>query len=232
MKNKDDVTIKMNDVQLTGLLTIPKKPKGLVLFAHGSGSSRLSPRNNFVAQELNKVGFATLLMDLLTEDEESDRGNVFDIDLLSRRLIQTKHWLKNHNECKDLAIGYFGASTGAGAALVAAALEPRNVFAVVSRGGRPDLAEDKLKQIITPTLLIVGGLDTLVLDLNREAYGKLHCEKKIEVVPGATHLFEESGTLEQVARLATHWFASHTNLSHTKSSKSTYHPGAISGGPG
>ena len=232
MNNKSDVKIKMHDVELNGILTIPKKPKGLVIFAHGSGSSRLSPRNNFVAQELNKVGFATLLMNLLTDDEESDRGNVFDIDLLSRRLIQTKHWLKSQSDCKDFAVGYFGASTGAGAALVAAALEPRNVFAVVSRGGRPDLAEAKLKQIVTPTLLIVGGLDTLVLDLNREAYGNLHCEKKIEVIPGATHLFEEPGTLEEVARHATHWFASHALFSQTKSSRSTYHPGAISGGPG
>lgn len=230
MKNEIDTTINLQEIQLMGVLKIPPKAKGIIIFAHGSGSSRHSPRNKFVAQELNKIGFATLLMDLLTDDEESDRGNVFDIDLLARRLIQTKHWLSEKSDTQDLPIGYFGASTGAGAALVATALEPRNIFAVVSRGGRPDLAEDKLKQIITPTLFIVGGLDTLVLDLNRDSYNLLHCEKKLEIVPGATHLFEEPGTLEQVSRYANHWFASHINFIKTKNQRKDYHSKDIAGG--
>lgn len=208
-RNEQEVVIKLPEIHLNGILAVPPKAKGIVVFAHGSGSSRLSIRNNFVARELQKIDMATLLMDLLSEDEESDRGNVFDIDLLAHRLVSTKAWLSEQIATRPLPIGYFGASTGAGAALAAAALEPQNIFAVVSRGGRPDLAAQKLREVRTPTLLIVGGLDSMVIDVNREAYSQLRCEKKMEIVPGATHLFEEQGTLEQVARLATKWFASH-----------------------
>lgn len=208
-KDEQEVVIKLKETQLNGILAVPPKAKGIVVFAHGSGSSRLSIRNNFVARELQKIGMATLLMDLLSEDEESDRGNVFDIDLLAHRLVSAKAWLSEQIGTRALPVGYFGASTGAGAALVAATMDSKNIFAVVSRGGRPDLAAQKLREVRTPTLLIVGGLDTMVIELNRDAYSQMHCEKKMEIVPGATHLFEEQGTLEQVARLATKWFASH-----------------------
>lgn len=207
-KDEQEVVVQYENVRLNGILGIPAKAKGIVIFAHGSGSSRWSSRNNFVARELQKTGMATLLMDLLTEDEESDRGNVFDIDLLAMRLIYAKNWLSEQPATQSLPVGYFGASTGAGAAIVAAAMEPENIFAVVSRGGRPDLAVHKLRDVQAPTLLIVGGLDSAVIDLNRQAFAQLKCAKKMEIVPGATHLFEEPGTLEQVAKLATHWFAS------------------------
>lgn len=207
-KDEHEVEIKSNKVLLSGILGLPAKAKGLVIFAHGSGSSRFSLRNNFVARELHKTGMATLLMDLLTEQEELNRHNVFDIELLASRLLIAKKWLGQQTGLANFPLAYFGASTGAGAALYAAALDPENIFAVVSRGGRPDLAAEKLRLVQAPTLFIVGGRDTLVLDLNREALANLPCTKKMEIVPGATHLFEEPGALEQVAKLATKWYAS------------------------
>ena len=178
----------------------------MIVFAHGSGSGRLSPRNNFVARHLQQNGFATLLLDLLTPDEAEDRRNVFDIDLLADRLLLTKSWLEQEPRTKKLGVGYFGASTGAGAALQAAARKPSNIRAVVSRGGRPDLAETYLPSVAAPTLLIVGGWDEPVIEMNRSAFELLSCEKKLIIVPGATHLFEEPGTLELVAEHAQKWF--------------------------
>ncbi|WP_291515948.1 dienelactone hydrolase family protein [Bdellovibrio sp. ArHS] len=205
-KDEQEVVISYEGLRLNGILSIPKNAKGLVIFAHGSGSSRWSSRNNFVARELRKAGLATLLMDLLTPDEENDRAEVFNIESLAQRLIVAKNWLQTQKATRSLLVGYFGASTGAGAALVAAAREPKNIFAVVSRGGRPDLADRELRNVKAPTLLIVGGDDDVVIDLNRQAYSELPSQKKIEIIPGATHLFEEPGTLEQVAALATRWF--------------------------
>ncbi|MHB1836066.1 MAG: phosphoribosyltransferase family protein [Solirubrobacteraceae bacterium] len=196
-------------VLVPGDLTIPQNPRGIVAFAHGSGSSRLSPRNRQVAQALNTDGFATLLFDLLTPEEELDRANVFDIPLLGRRLAAATGWLRHQPETSELALGYFGASTGAAAALIAAADLGHAVSAVVSRGGRPDLAAPRLGEVVAPTLLIVGGLDQQVLELNRQAQRQLRCTNDLEVVIGATHLFEEPGTLEAVARLASDWFARH-----------------------
>lgn len=193
-----------------GNLEIPQGGRGIVLFAHGSGSSRFSPRNSYVAKVMSKQGLATLLIDLLTVEEESVDEYTgqfrFNIDLLAERLVDSTNWLKNHPEAGKLAIGYFGASTGAAAALVAAAKLPETVKAVVSRGGRPDMAEQFLPKVKAPTLLIVGGDDQEVLELNRQAYTQLQSEKKLEVVPGATHLFEEPGKLERVSELATTWF--------------------------
>jgi putative phosphoribosyl transferase len=196
-------------VLVLGDLTIPENPRGTVAFAHGSGSSRLSPRNRQVAQALNDDGFATLLFDLLTPEEELDRANVFDIPLLGRRLAAATGWLRQQPETGELALGYFGASTGAAAALIAAADLGHQISALVSRGGRPDLAAPRLGEVPAPTLLIVGGLDAHVLELNRQAQRQLHCTNDLEVVAGATHLFEEPGTLEAVARLASGWFARH-----------------------
>jgi len=178
----------------------------VVAFAHGSGSGRFSPRNNFVARHLQQNGLATLLLDLLTPDEADDRRKVFDIDLLADRLLLAKTWLEEEPRTRNLGIGYFGASTGAGAALQAAARDPLKIHAVVSRGGRPDLAESYLASVTAPTLLIVGGDDEPVIEMNRSAYDLLTCEKKLIIVPGATHLFEEPGTLEQVADHAGKWF--------------------------
>ncbi|MFO0700487.1 MAG: alpha/beta hydrolase [Nitrospira sp.] len=178
----------------------------MVVFAHGSGSGRLSPRNTFVASHLQRVGLATLLLDLLTEEEADDRRKVFDINLLADRLLMAKGWVETEQRTRDLTLGYFGASTGAGAALQAAAREPSNVKAIVSRGGRPDLAEPYLPSVTAPTLLIVGGHDEPVIEMNQAAYDLLTCEKKLIIVPGATHLFEEPGTLEQVAEQAVSWF--------------------------
>lgn len=201
-----NVKIILPELVLEGILGIPPDPRGVIVFAHGSGSGRLSPRNNFVARHLQRNGLATLLLDLLTPDEAEDRRKVFDIDLLADRLLLTKAWLKQEPHTKQLGIGYFGASTGAGAALQAAAREPSNIRAVVSRGGRPDLAETYLPSVAAPTLLIVGGWDEPVIDMNRSAFELLTCEKKLIIVPGATHLFEEPGTLEQVADHACTWF--------------------------
>jgi len=189
-----------------GTLQRPPRSHGVIVFAHGSGSSRRSPRNRAVAEELNRAGFATLLMDLLTEDEEDNRRNVFDIGLLAGRLTAAANWLGIEGGTAGLPLGYFGASTGSAAALLAAATQPDRAAAVVSRGGRPDLAWDDLSAVATPTLLIVGGDDEPVLTWNREAFNRLTCAKDLAVVPGATHLFEEPGALERVAHLAREWF--------------------------
>jgi putative phosphoribosyl transferase len=195
--------------RLSGILHVPPKATGVVAFAHGSGSGRFSPRNRFVADVLNHAGFATLLLDLLEEDEADDREKVFDVELLAERLQNAGDWLAQQPATKDLRLGYFGASTGAGAALVAAARNPGGVEAVVSRGGRPDLADADLPAVQAPTLLIVGGNDDIVIQLNQQAYECLRCPKELVIVPGATHLFEEPGTLEQVAGLAQKWFVRH-----------------------
>ncbi|MGO9060269.1 MAG: dienelactone hydrolase family protein [Candidatus Binataceae bacterium] len=191
---------------LQGTLSVPSEPTGIVLFAHGSGSSHLSPRNVYVAQALQKAHLATLLFDLLTEEEELDRDNVFDIDLLAKRLREATAWVRTHEPALQLPVGYFGASTGAAAALIAASGDS-SIGAVVSRGGRPDLAGDALERVTAPTILIVGGDDDVVITLNRQAYARLQCEKRLSIVPGATHLFEEPGTLDQVVDLATQWFS-------------------------
>jgi putative phosphoribosyl transferase len=201
-------SISIPPLDLEGLLAVPRGAEGLVLFAHGSGSSRLSPRNNYVAEALREAGLGTLLFDLLTPTEADDRRKVFDIALLAERLIQATRWVAEHPQTRALRIGYFGASTGAAAALVAAARSKTGIGAVVSRGGRPDLAGQALAKVRAPTLLIVGGLDTQVIELNRAALADLRCEKKLEIVPGATHLFEEPGTLDRVIELARAWFAS------------------------
>ncbi|MFZ1121472.1 MAG: phosphoribosyltransferase [Candidatus Binataceae bacterium] len=193
---------------MEGELAIPEGAMGIVLFAHGSGSSRLSPRNQLVAQTLQNAGIGTLLLDLLTDEEAADRENVFDIDFLAHRLGDATRWLKARPGTRGCAVGYFGASTGAAAALAAAA-QDLMVCAVVSRGGRPDLALRHLAEVRAPTLLIVGGRDYGVIELNERAYNLLRCQKSFKIVPGATHLFEESGTLEQVAELASDWFVLH-----------------------
>ena len=203
---EDIVRIRADGVELEGALTGLGGSTGLVLFAHGSGSSRFSPRNNFVAGVLRKAGLATLLIDLLTKDEDTDYERRFDIDLLAGRLSGATTWLTNDSRTRDLMVGYFGASTGAAAALQAAVLAKTSIGAIVSRGGRPDLADAYLAKVSSPTLLIVGGLDDAVIELNRMAYSKMKCEKKMVIVPGATHLFEEPGTLEEVAALAAGWF--------------------------
>jgi putative phosphoribosyl transferase len=201
------VEIPAGGVVLPGELTLPQQAVGLVAFAHGSGSSRFSPRNQMVAGELHQAGMGTLLFDLLTEGESQTRANVFDMSLLGDRLLAATGWLAQEPDTRDLRLGYFGASTGAGAALIAAAQAGDRVHAVVSRGGRPDLARDYLAQVRVPTLLIVGGLDAAVLGLNRFALEQLRCTKRLAVVPGATHLFEEPGTLEVASHLARDWFA-------------------------
>ena len=203
------VTITGEGLALDGIIGLPADAGGIVVFANGSGSRRFSPRNNFVARHLQQNGLATLILDLLTEDEADDRRKVFDIDLLADRLLLAKTWLQSESRTAHLGVGYFGASTGAGAALQAAAREPSNVKAVVSRGGRPDLAEPYLNRVTAPTLLIVGGWDEPVIEMNQAAYDLLTCEKKLVIVPGATHLFEEPGTLEQVAEQACKWFQAH-----------------------
>src|SRR5918997_2036781 len=204
------VKVPTGPVELEGSLGVPEGARGVVLFAHGSGSGRHSPRNRYVARALQRAGLATLLIDLLTpEEERADlrAGHLrFDIGLLAERLAGATEWLKDNPETRSLRIGYFGASTGAGAALVAAAKRPREVGAIVSRGGRPALAGDALPLVEAPTLLIVGGNDVPVIGMNEEALGRLRAEKKLEIVAGATHLFEEPGALEEVARLATGWF--------------------------
>ena len=202
---------------LSGNLTIPENAVGLVLFAHGSGSGRHSPRNQFVARTLNDGGLATLLFDLLTPEEEATDMNTrehrFNIGLLAERLVHATKWAKRQEQTRDLQLGYFGSSTGGGAALVAAAEIPENVGAVVSRGGRPDLAGDALPKVKAPTLIIVGGNDDIVIELNQMARDQMRCEVKLEIVPGATHLFEEPGALEKVAKLASDWFVSHIGSS-------------------
>jgi dienelactone hydrolase len=203
------VRIPADGVELEGELVIPSDARGIVLFAHGSGSSRHSRRNTFVAQRLHSAGMGTLLMDLLTVEEDSVYENRFDIDLLTWRLERATQWLTEQPEAGSVGVGYFGASTGAAAALNAAATLGESIGAVVSRGGRPDLAGKALGRVRSPTLLIVGGLDDVVITLNREAYRQLNVEKHLAIVPGATHLFEEPGALEEVARLAAQWFNRH-----------------------
>jgi len=200
------VRVAVPPMQLEGDLRAPPQSRGVVVFAHGSGSSRFSPRNQAVAEALVEAGFATLLLDLLTEEEAPQRANVFDIELLTDRLLDAIAWVRHEPELAELPIGLFGASTGAAAALRAAAARPDQVAAVVSRGGRPDLAGDALELVQAPTLLIVGGHDAAVLDLNHAATQRMGALCRLEVVPGATHLFEEPGALEQVTRLATDWF--------------------------
>lgn len=205
----NELTVRISPLGLGGTLAVPEAVYGMVLFAHGSGSSRFGPRNRTVAANLNASGLATLLFDLLTVEEAADRRNVFDIGLLAQRLLLASDWVAEHEELAGLPLGYFGASTGAAAALVAAAEAGAAVAAVVSRGGRPDLASTALARVVSPTLLIVGGADLAVLELNRDALGRLRCEKALEVVPGARHLFEEPGALEEVTRHACDWFQRH-----------------------
>ena len=208
-----EVWIAIEPVRLAGNLSIPERAQGLVLFAHGSGSSRFSPRNRYVARILYESGLATLLIDLLTPDEEAQdqlTGHLrFDIQMLARRLVRVSDWLDQNVDTRYLNIGYFGASTGGGAALVAAAQRPDLIKAVVSRGGRPDLAGAALAQVKAPTLLIVGGNDTPVIAMNRDALKQIQAEKRLEIIPGATHLFEEPGALDKVALLARDWFQEH-----------------------
>jgi putative phosphoribosyl transferase len=210
------VQVPAGSVTLEGNLTLPKESRAIVLFAHGSGSSRHSPRNRYVARVLNEAKLATLLIDLLTLHEEVVDARTaqlrFDIDLLAERLVDATDWLTQFPDTKHLCIGYFGASTGAAAALAAAAVRPDAVRAIVSRGGRPDLAGAALTRVQAPTLLIVGEHDDQVVQLNRQALAQLRCEKRLVIVPGATHLFEEPGALNQVARLAREWFQRHLDV--------------------
>ncbi len=207
------VQVPIGDVVIEGELVIPPDPRGQVIFAHGSGSSRFSPRNRAVAAALRQAGQATLLLDLLTPEEEAldlrTRQYRFDIELLVERVLAAEEWLRNEPATHGLKTGLFGSSTGAAAALIAAAKWPEACGAVVSRGGRADLAGDYLEQVRAPTLLVVGGADDVVLDLNREALARIPAQKRLEVIPGATHLFEEPGALDEVARLAAEWFSTH-----------------------
>ncbi len=209
----NEVQIQAGQAALSGNLHIPNEAAALVLFAHGSGSGRYSPRNQFVARTLNNAGLATLLFDLLTPEEESIDARTaelrFNIGLLAGRLVHATKWAKQQEQTRDLRIGYFGSSTGGGAALVAAAEVPEDVGAVVSRGGRPDLGDEALPKVQAPTLLIVGGNDDVVIELNEQARDRMRCEVKLEIVPRATHLFEEPGALEKVAKLASDWFLLH-----------------------
>jgi len=205
----EEIQLPIGNVTLTGDLAIPQKAKGIVVFAHGSGSSRLSSRNKFVAQQLQANSFATLLFDLLTLQEDRDYTNRFDIEILTSRLAAVTDWLKQDTRTAELTVGYFGASTGAAAALRAAALLGDVVRAVVSRGGRPDMAGSYLQQVRTPTLLIVGSLDEDVIKLNEQAFAVLRVKKELKIIPGASHLFEEAGTLEEVAALSIDWFDKH-----------------------
>jgi putative phosphoribosyl transferase len=211
-----DVGIPGGSIRLPGILNVPDGSSGLVVFAHGSGSSRKSPRNRWVAEFLNGAGFATLLFDLLTPAEQLDRTNVFDIDLLGQRLGDATRWVAGQPDVRDLPLGYFGASTGAAAALWAASEPDLDVSAVVCRGGRPDLATERLYRVIPPTLLIVGGRDTSVLNLNVRAARMMRSKCRVKVVPGATHLFDEPGTLQAAAELARDWFALHFGLARTQ----------------
>lgn len=218
IKTNKSVTIELKDTNLKGNLTIPENAIGLVIFSHGSGSSRLSPRNNFVSVLLQQKGLATLLFDLLTEEEDRDYENRFNIELLTTRLVQVTLWVVQQKETRNLPIGYFGASTGAASALRAAAFLGPKIAAVVSRGGRPDMAIQDLSKVMAPTLLIVGGRDEAVIEKNEKAFEKLTCERKLEIIPQATHLFEETGKLQEVALLTTNWFAKYLLLQKMKHS--------------
>jgi putative phosphoribosyl transferase len=210
---RNEIEIPLKNVRLQGELTLPSNSLGLVFFAHGSGSSRHSPRNQFVAGALHRANVGTLLFDLLTAEEEQTEAHTghlrFDIRMLAERLLGATRWAFDQVTTRDISAGYFGSSTGAAAALVAAAEMGEAISAVVSRGGRPDLAGDSLERVTAPTLLIVGGNDKSVIQLNEEAYARMHCEKALRIVPGASHLFEEAGTLEKVAQTASEWFADH-----------------------
>ena len=210
-EEENAVRIPVDKTTIEGNLVLPPHAKGVVLFAHGSGSGRFSPRNQYVAKVLNQAGIATLLIDLLTKQEEEEDLQTgqfrFDINLLAQRLIGATEWLRKNPRTKNLAFGYFGASTGAAAALISAAKLPEGIKAVVSRGGRPDLAWDYIPNVKAPTLFIVGGNDTVVIDLNKKALKNFSAQKKLEIVPGASHLFEETGKLEEVAKLAASWFS-------------------------
>ena len=218
MTPSKDITIPIGELSLAGSLAIPARAAGLVIFAHGSGSSRYSPRNRHVAAVLNERGLATLLFDLLTEEEEQidaiDATLRFDVDMLAERLVAATDSLVASGRLRGLPIGYFGGSTGAAAALIAAARRPAQIAAVVSRGGRPDLAAASLASVRAPTLLVVGGADTWVLQANREAAARMTAPHEIAIVPGATHLFEEPGALDHVARLASDWFLDHFTPAH------------------
>ena len=219
MRNKgyqSIVHIPVDSVTLEGELYVPQGTKGIVVFAHGSGSSRFSSRNIFVAEVLRSTRLGTLLFDLRTRQEDRDYQNRFNIPLLARRLIAATKWVRTQEKTRELRIGYFGASTGAAAALIAAAELGTEIKAVVSRGGRPDLAMEVLEQVTAPTLFIVGGADDVVLELNRSAMQEMKGKAELEVIPGATHLFEESGALEEVARLATEWFTKYLPLDYAK----------------
>lgn len=205
------IQIKHQDVLLEGMLKIPQSAQGIVLFAHGSGSTRLSPRNNFVADILNNAGLATILIDLLSKQEDENYQSRFDIDLLTDRLNVVVQWLEKQPNTQNLGLGIFGSSTGAAAALRVASDLGEEIQAVVSRGGRPDLAMNILDTVIAPTQFIVGGNDFGVIELNQEAFARLTCPKKFEIIPNATHLFEEPGCLEEVARIAKEWFCEHLN---------------------
>ena len=213
MENKEINIHISDDVDLKGNLNIPKKSKALVIFSHGSGSSRFSSRNRFVAQLLNKQNIATLLTDLLTEEEDKNFENRFDIELLTERLVKVTNYVSQILDFKDLKVGYFGASTGAASAVKAATQLKNKIHAVVSRGGRPDLAGDSLSELVVPTLFLIGSLDTQVIKLNNQAFNKLKCEKEIQIIEGASHLFEEPGKLNEVAQYAIDWFQKHLVLS-------------------
>jgi pimeloyl-ACP methyl ester carboxylesterase len=201
--------VKIGATGLQADISVPERASGVIIFAHGSGSGRLSPRNRLVAEQLNGAGFATILFDLLTEPEAEDRNNVFNIPLLASRMSEAVTFARNQKGLSRLPIGLFGASTGAAAALMAAAEHGNDIGAVVSRGGRPDLALEVLDQVTAPTLLIVGGYDEQVIEMNETALAALRCEKRLDIIPGATHLFEEPGTLDRVVELTTDWFSRH-----------------------
>ncbi|HQI01258.1 MAG TPA: dienelactone hydrolase family protein [Deltaproteobacteria bacterium] len=209
MGTRELLRIPLDQVSLEGELVIPENPQGLIIFAHGAGSSRLSPRNNYVAGLFQENGFGTFLFDLLTEQEDLVYSNRFNIDLISERMAGSTRWVKDNTAARDLPIGYFGASTGSAAALKASVEGSVDIRAVVSRGGRPDLVMEILPMVKAPTLLIVGGEDTVVISLNMEAYKALTAEKDLKIIPGATHLFEEPGKLDEVAELAAQWFTAH-----------------------
>ncbi len=210
----EEIGFSVDEARLGGHLVVPINARGIVVFAHGSGSSRRSPRNTYVAEILNQAGVGTFLFDLLTREEEASRANVFDIELLARRLTGATNVLRSLRAVGGLGIGYFGASTGAAAALWAASEPDNDVEAVVSRGGRPDLAGDRLPDVTAPTLLIVGGDDKVVIELSRQAHARLHCRSRLAIIPGASHLFEEPGTLQQAAELAKDWFVEHLEPAH------------------
>ena len=228
-KKEGTTSIQIDSATVIGTLTLVKKPAGIVLFAHGSGSSRFSPRNRYVAQVLQQAGFATLLLDLLTEEEDEIYENRFNIDLLTTRLWLTTKWVQKMFKDTSLPVGYFGASTGVACALKAAADLGSQIRCIVSRGGRPDLAENELYRVKSPTLLIVGGDDTEVLALNREAYRYLNCPKKLAIVKGATHLFEEPGALEEVTHLAADWFKKYLYARPIRNRKEELHGDFIHG---